>query len=78
MCSAGKCEKCNEAAKLLQEWTDKQGHDRCWYYPDIFCRLCEIYGIMPGEVKLPPLDEFKGGCERYQKEEFEPLEPRRL
>lgn len=65
------CRKCDEAAAVLQEWTDKQGHNRCWYYPELFRRLCQIYGVTPSkEPLLPPLEEFKGGCHQYQCEEY--------
>lgn len=65
------CDRCLLAAKTMQEWVDKQGHDRCWYYPDLFRKLCEIYGIDANQnPALPSLGEFKKGCETYQQEEF--------
>jgi hypothetical protein len=65
------CDKCQEIADLLKEWADKQGHDRCWYYPDVFRQLCFVLGVtLTSEPHLPPLDEFKKGCDRYQSEEF--------
>jgi len=65
-------EKYYLARNVIQEWVDKQGHNRCWYYPDLFNRLVEVYDIkLKKDPSLPPLDEFKKGCERYQKEEFE-------
>lgn len=64
-------EKCEEAKKLLQEWLNKQGHDRCWYYPEIFRPLCALFGVEPPiEPGRVPLEEFKEGCTRYQKEEY--------
>jgi hypothetical protein len=64
-------EKVKKTKEILQEWVDKQGHDRCWYYPDLFIKLAEILDVKPSkEPKLPPLDEFKKGCERYQREEY--------
>ena len=63
--------KLDEVKKVIQEWVDKQGHDRCWYYPDLFRKLAEILEIIPSrEPSLPPLEEFKNGCERYQEEEY--------
>ncbi len=60
-----------EAKKVLQGWTDKQEHDRCWYYPDLFRKLIDIFEIKPSkEARLPPLEEFKRGCEKYQREEY--------
>lgn len=59
------------AKEALQEWVDKQGHDRCWYYPDIFNRLCDILQVKPTKTpSLPPEQEFKGGCNRYRGEEY--------
>ncbi len=98
----------NEARQTIQEWMDKQGHDRCWYYPDLFKRLAQIFDAKildkprtsvrgeswtsknPDKLRtsvrsktqgffdithsrtsnLPPLEEFKRGCERYQNEEY--------
>ena len=64
-------EKVDEAKKLLQEWIDKQGHDRCWYYPDIFRKLINLFDITSKKERLlPPLEEFKQGCKRYQEKEY--------
>lgn len=30
---------------LLSEWIHKQSHNRCWYYPDIFNKICELLDI---------------------------------
>ncbi len=63
--------KYNEARSIIQEWISKQGHDRCWYYPDLFRKLAKIFEIESSkELNLPPLEEFKKGCEKYQKEEY--------
>ena len=69
------CPRCilsyDKAREIIQTWLDKQGHERCWYYPDLFKELATLYGIKPKvEPKLPPLEEFKIGCERHQKEEY--------
>lgn len=56
---------------LLQNWIDKQGHERCWYYPDIFNELIKLYGIVPNNhPNLPTIEEFKEGCNKYQLEQF--------
>lgn len=36
------CAPCALTKKIIQEWLDKQGHDRCWYYPDLFMKLAVI------------------------------------
>ncbi|MFO0705103.1 MAG: hypothetical protein U0517_04065 [Candidatus Andersenbacteria bacterium] len=46
----------------VQIWIDKQGHDRCWYYPEIFAVIVDALGIKAQlQPALPPLPEFKGG-----------------
>lgn len=61
----------NEAKQLLQSWVDQQGHNRCWYYPEIFTKLAALFDIkMTVEPSLPPREEFEAGCRRYQEEEF--------
>lgn len=60
-----------EARQVIQEWVDKQGHDRCWYYPELFRRLLDIYDIRPSkDPHLPKIEEFRAGCERYQREQY--------
>lgn len=60
-----------KAKAIVQEWVDKQGHDRCWYYPELFRRLVDLFDITPSkDPALPPLEEFKKGCARYQEEEY--------
>lgn len=64
-------QKLHQAKQIIQEWVDQQVHDRCWYYPDLFNQLVDLFEIKATkEPKLPLLEEFKEGCCRYQKEEF--------
>ena len=64
-------EKLAQAKRIIQTWVDQKGHERCWYYPDLFTQLVQLFEIkMTEEPRLPPLGEFKKGCERYQKEEY--------
>lgn len=68
-------EKLADVRAILQEWTDKQGHERCWFYPDIFRRLCTTLNVVPSTPpRLPSRSEFELGCKRYQEEEFEAVE----
>ena len=63
----------DEARGIIQEWVDKQGHKRCWYYPDLFNKLVKVFDIKPSvEPMLPPRDEFEAECKRYQDEEYNP------
>jgi hypothetical protein len=39
-----------EARKIIQEWVDKRGHDNCWYYPDLFRRLVDVFGIEKPDI----------------------------
>ena len=64
-------EKLAQVRGILQAWLDKQGHERCWYYPDLFRQLAGVVGVAAKlEPALPPLEEFQEGCRRYQLEEF--------
>jgi len=59
--------------RLVQDWLDKQGHDRCWYYPEIFeqlARALDLQHIVLKPPQLPSLSEYKAGCERYQREQY--------
>lgn len=60
-----------EVKILLQEWTDQQNHDRCWYYPELFEKLLKIFDITPSsEIKLPLRSEFREGCRRFEEEQY--------
>lgn len=62
---AGRCRE------VLKEWVSKQGHDRCWYYPDLFNQLCKILCVdAPIHLNRPSRKEFEFGCERFQDEEY--------
>ena len=64
-------QRCERAKTIIQEWVDKQGHERCWYYPEMFRELANLFEVEAKNApSLPPLAEFKRGCERYQQEEF--------
>lgn len=64
-------EKIIRAKQILQEWVNQQGHERCWYYPDVFNKLSTLFDIrMTKTPSLPPLKEFEEGCRKYQMEEY--------
>ena len=46
--------KCEAAKEILQTWLNQQGHDRCWYYPEVFKKLIEIFEITPTKEPLLP------------------------
>jgi hypothetical protein len=56
---------------VIQSWLDQQGHNRCWYYPELFRQLVQILHLtMTVEPALPPRCEFRAGCQRYEGEEY--------
>ncbi len=61
----------NEKVKaLLVEWKNKQGHDGCWYYPELFRQMAAVLEV---DVALTPTisrQEFMGGCNRFQDEVY--------
>jgi hypothetical protein len=62
----------HDAAKtILQDWANKQGHERCHWHPEILQKLADLFGVEPTvEPELPPRAEFEEGCKRYQDEEY--------
>lgn len=66
-----------ELKAIVEHWISQQGHDRCWYYPDLFRRIAQAVGISTSTLpdSLPPRCEFEAGCRRYQEEEYGPKEP---
>lgn len=65
-------EKLQQIQQVILEWDNKQGHDRCWYYPDLFQRIAAIVGVqLTHTPQLPTRAEFEEGCRRYQRHEFE-------
>lgn len=59
-------DKLSKIKILVQEWVDKQSHDKCWYYPDIFEAICKELDIEITNKNLPSAEEFKLGCEKYR------------
>lgn len=65
------CQTCEKTKEAIQEWMNQQGHNRCWYYPDIFKKLASLHSLeQTTPSNLPPLEEFKEGCTKYQSEEY--------
>lgn len=48
---------------VAQCYRDGQGHNHCWRNVE---RMFEQFGLKPKRRDLPPLDEFKQGCESFQ------------
>jgi hypothetical protein len=68
------CEKCDNIKSIVEEWINKQGHDKCWYYPDLFHKLIKELNIKLSldqlVEKLPTKEGFKAGCDKYIQETF--------
>ena len=64
-------EKLNKIKDLISEWDAKTGHDRCWYFPDLFRKIAEIVEVkLTNHSELPLREEFEEGCRKYQEEEY--------
>lgn len=66
-----------ERARLVRDaverWAGQQGHNQCWFYPDIFKEIAVIVDArLNAESNLPSLEEFLGrrGCRKYAMEVF--------
>jgi hypothetical protein len=65
--------KVDDITAVLKEWDSKEGHERCWYYPDLFKKIAEILNFqLTKEPILPTRAEFEQGCRKYQGEQFCP------
>ncbi len=61
---------------IVQSWLAKQGHARCWYYPELFNQLAAALGLKATIAPALPLQaEFAEGCKRYQAEQYGALMP---
>ena len=68
--------KYNEARQVVQEFLNKQGQDKCHYYPELFAELAKIFDVQTtAKPKLPPRSEFEEGCRKYQDEIYNPKIP---
>lgn len=54
--------------QAIKKWIDKQGHDKCWYYPEIFKEISDILEIKTDKNIEIPEEEFELGCKNYQDE----------
>lgn len=64
-------EKLQRIEQLVRDWDGKTGHDRCWYYPDLFRQIAGILGLeLTTTPELPARAEFEEGCRRYQEQEY--------
>lgn len=69
------CGSCEAAIMILESWLNKQGHDRCFWHPEVLQMLANVYGLkqtVPSE--LPPIEEFRLGCALFTNEEYRLME----
>lgn len=66
-------DKLEQIRQAILEWDGKKGHDRCWYYPDLFHRIAGIAGVELTQKK-PDISrqEFEAGCTHFQNQEYGP------
>jgi hypothetical protein len=66
-------ESLDRIRSLVLEWANKQDHDACWFYPEIFR---EIAAELQLNVRSKPMTlsitVFEEGCKKYRAEIFEP------
>lgn len=66
-------EKVELVKKTVEKWAGEQGHNQCWYYPEVLREIATIVDARTNiEPNLPQLNEFLGreGCRRYAMEIF--------
>jgi hypothetical protein len=63
-------DKLEQIRQVILEWDGKKGHDRCWYYHDLFNKIANIAGVQlkpsPGVTR----EEFRQGCAFFEEQEF--------
>lgn len=67
-CSTLATEVATLRGHVAQAYRDGQGHNHCWRNIE---RLFEQFGLKLKRRGLPPLEEFKAGCEAFQCELYE-------
>lgn len=65
------CDRCEMARSLLENWANKQGHERCWWHPDILTALANALDVKIPPPILPLQAEFSKGCDIYKAEQYE-------
>ena len=56
-----------ETKRILDEWNNKRGHDRCFSHNDILGKLLELYGMERNpQLDDLPIGELEQGCIVYR------------
>lgn len=65
----------DKAKKIVEEWCNKQEHNRCWHYPELFNNLAEVFDVCNFNPKRVSREEFESGCDRFVEEEYGKKDP---
>jgi hypothetical protein len=64
-------EKLQKIREIIQTYDNKRGHDRCWYYPDLFEEIAKVVDVsLNNHPILPDRATFEEGCKKYQDQQF--------
>ncbi len=59
----------DQTLDIVEEFLNKEGQNKCHYYPDLFNKLAELYSLKTHNLDtLPPRKEFEEGCKKHQDE----------
>lgn len=62
------CETCDNLKQAVQAWINKQGHNACWFYPEIFGYIAGTLGLSYPDMHMPSEQDFQDGCKRFTKQ----------
>jgi|SRR5690606_24869251 len=52
---------------LIQEWDNKRGHDKCWYYPEIFEDIAKVVNVpLINNQPCVPRTDFRNNCQIFE------------
>lgn len=67
------CPRCTEARRLLDQVLNAQGHDQCWWHPELVQRLAQLFEVRHScTLRLPPIDEFHRECRKFARTLYQP------
>ncbi|MEK6908938.1 MAG: hypothetical protein AABX23_02715 [Nanoarchaeota archaeon] len=64
-------DKARETERILREWVELTGHNRCWWHPELLQRLGKLYDVdMSKAIERLPIEVFRRGCAVYTAGEY--------
>lgn len=62
-------QKLSQISEIIVTWDSYQGHQACWYYPELFKQIAAVLNInlINNHNPLPRECEFKEQCGRYRR-----------